>query len=345
MSYIKTLSTIGILIALTVGATQVIAAKQKPVDLSGTWTNASLTGLTRKAGVDKLIVSKAEAEKIVAGTSIAGLSPEEADTGKVTDPNEGAPEKGGSDFGLRGYDSFWTDPGSSLAVVKGEYRSSFIVDPKNGQIPKLKNPKVVYKDQGFRARYVTGIGGNSDPEALPIGERCLIGFGNTGGPGMQGTLYNSNYQFVHTDDYLMILVEMVHDARIIPLFDSAKKAKANHRPNALKPWLGDSVGWYEGKTLVVETINFNALSMEQNSTPISPTGKLIERFERYSDKEIFYQFTIEDSNLYSQPWTAELSFYETEGPVYEYACHEGNYAMPGILEGARLKEREAAAKK
>lgn len=319
-------------------------ANKKPFDLSGTWTNASLTNLTRPNGVTKLVVSKEEAEKIVSRTSIAGLSPEEADNSNRVDPNKGAPEKGGRDFGLRGYDGFWTNPGSSLALVKGEFRSSFIVKPENGQIPRLKNPKVVYKDQGFRARYLTGIGGNSDPEALPIAERCLIGFGNTSGPGMQGTLYNSNYQFVHTDNYLMILVEMVHDARIIPLFDSAKTARANHRPSTLNPWMGDSVGWYEGDTLVVETINFNELSMEQNSTPITANGKLIEKFQRYSDKEIFYQFTIEDDNLYQQPWTAELSFYETEGPVYEYACHEGNYAMPGILEGARLKEREAAGK-
>ncbi|PCJ22441.1 MAG: hypothetical protein COA96_14515, partial [SAR86 cluster bacterium] len=111
------------------------------------------------------------------------------------------------------------------------------------------------------------------------------------------------------------------------------------------PWLGDSTGWYEDGTLIVETINIKPAQMEQSSIPITSIGKITERFSRYSDTEIFYSFTVEDSNLYIQPWTAELSFHATDGPVYEYACHEGNYAMPGILAGARLQEAEAAAAK
>jgi len=312
-------------------------------ELTGVWTNASLTSLTRPRGVTKLVLTAEEADKQANGTAVAGIAPEEAATDTVVDPELGAPEKGGRDFGLRGYNLFWTDPGSSLALVKGEYRSSYIVEPKNGQIPRLKNPKVKYEDRGYGLRYLTGVGGNSDPEALPLGERCLIGFGNTGGPGMRGTLYNSNYQFVQTDDYVMIMVEMVHDTRIIPTFSSAKEARENHNSEIIKPWLGDSVGWYEDGALVVETINFKPLYMSQNSTPISEDGKLTERFSRYSDTEMFYQFTVEDANLYSQPWTAELSFYASEGPIFEYACHEGNYAMEGILAGARLKERESAS--
>jgi len=139
----------------------------------------------------------------------------------------------------------------------------------------------------------------------------------------------------------MILVEMVHDARIIPTFSTKEVAHSHHRPSEIRPWLGDSVGWYEDGKLIVETINLHPLQLRSSSIPISKNGRVIERFERYSDKEIFYSFTVEDDSLYTQPWTAELSFYPSENGWFEYACHEGNYAMEGILKGARLKEQEA----
>lgn len=328
---------------MATGSTAWATEGERP-DLNGIWTNASLTDLTRPKGVDRLVLSPDEAAHVAAGTSIAGLSPDDVDRGDFVDPNVGAPPKGSRDFGVRGYDAFWTDPGSSLALVKGEYRSSYIVEPENGQIPWREGArtKLGRGSTNFGIRYVTGEGGNSDPEALPLAERCLIGFGNTAGPGMMGTLYNSNYQFVQTEDHVLIVAEMVHDARIVPIFDSAEEARANHGPEEMELWFGDSVGWYEGGYLVVETINLHPLQAAQSSVPITGDGKITERFTRHSDDEIFYQFTVEDPNLYTQPWTAELSFYKTEGPIYEYACHEGNYAMEGILAGARKKEREAA---
>ena len=158
---------------------------------------------------------------------------------------------------------------------------------------------------------------------------------------MMGTLYNSSYQFVQTDDYVVISVEMAHDARIIPIFDSAEDARANLRPESHQPWFGDSRGWYEDDALVVETVNINALQVSESSVPISSDGRIIERFTRYSDTEIVYTFTVEDDNLYSQPWTVELSYHEMDGNLYEYACHEGNYSMAGILAGARIQEVEA----
>lgn len=312
-------------------------------ELGGIWTNASRTGLTRPRGVDTLVVSAEVADQIVAQSGIAGISPENIESGPAIDPETGAPPAGGQDFGLRGYNLFWTDPGATLALVKGEFRTSLIVNPENGQIPRLENPTYDLGRANFGARYLTGVGDASGPEAIPVAERCLIGFGNTAGPGMMGTLYNSTYQFVQTDDYFMISVEMNHDARIVPLFDSAAEARANTRPAVHTPWFGDSRGWYEGDTLIVETVNIDPLQMSQSSIPISPDGKITERFSRYSDTEIIYQFTVEDSHLYSQPWTAELSYHATEGPLYEYACHEGNYAMPGILAGARRQEAEEAA--
>lgn len=308
-------------------------------DLSGLWTNASLTSLNRPQGVDKLVVTPEEAQIIVANTSVAGLPLSEVD---APDSSSGeAPPAGSFDFGLRGYNDFWIDPGSNLALVRGEFRTSYVIDPENGRVPRLETPKVQIA-RSFGARYVTGQGNADGPEALPLAERCFIGFGNTAGPGMMGTLYNSTYQFVQTEDYLTILVEMNHDARIIPLYNSAQEARANARPTELKPWFGDSRGWYEDGWLVVETININPQQIAESSVPITTDGVITERFMRYSDTEIVYQFTVDDDNLYSQPWTAELSYHATEGPMYEYACHEGNYAMPGILAGARRAEAEAA---
>jgi len=309
-------------------------------ELGGIWTNASLTNLSRPRDVEKLIVTQAEAQEIAANTSIAGLPAGEFDGPETSTPGT-APPASALDFGLRAYNDFWIDPGSTLALVKGEFRSSYIINPENGQVPRAANP-VGLQGRSFGARYVTGVGDMSGPEALPLSERCLIGFGNTAGPGMMGTLYNSTYQFVQTDDYVMILIEMVHDARIIPLYESAEEARASTRPPVLQQWLGDSRGWYENGELVVETININPEQMSQSSVPITASGKITERFSRYSENEIVYRFTVEDENLYSQAWTAELSYHSTEGPVYEYACHEGNYAMTGILAGARRQDWEAA---
>ncbi len=345
MSYTNKLSITSIFLGLSLFflSTFSLAQNTERPELSGIWTNASRTGLTRPGGVDQLVVSAEVAEQMVAKMGIAGISPESVAAGPSIDPETGAPPAGAQDFGLRGYNLFWTDPGSTLALVKGEFRTSFIVNPENGRIPRLENPKVNLQRSNFGIRYFTGVGDASGPEAMPVEERCLIGFGNTAGPGMLGTLYNSTYQFVQTEDYVVISVEMAHDARIIPLFDSAAEARANPRPEVHKPWFGDSRGWYEDGVLVVETININSLQMQQSSIPISETGKITERFSRYSDTEMVYQFTVDDTNLYSQPWTAELSYHATDGPLYEYACHEGNYAMPGILAGARLQEVETEA--
>lgn len=343
MSKFKQLTVTSALLGLSlfILSTSSMAQDSARPELSGIWTNASRTGLTRPRGIEPLVVSAEQAQQMVATMSIAGISAENVAAGPEIDPETGAPPVGGQDFGLRGYNLFWTDPGSSLALVKGEFRTSYIVNPENGQIPRLANPKVDLNRPQFGARYLTGVADASGPEAIPIAERCLIGFGNTAGPGMMGTLYNSSYQFVQTDDYVLINVEMVHDARIIPIFATAEEARANRRPAVLSQWLGDSVGWYEDDTLVIETTNINPLQMGQSSIAISQDGKITERFSRYADNEMLYQFTVDDSNLYSQPWTAELSYYPLDGRMYEYACHEGNYAMPGILAGARRAEREA----
>lgn len=314
-------------------------------DLTGTWTNASLTPLSRASGVNELIVSEERAIEIANSTSIAGVSREEADFYEdYSDPDAPAPEKGGADFGLKGYDAFWVSPGERLAKVKGEYRTSYIVEPASGQIPytEAARPMLAERQKGG-IRYLTGIGGNEGPEATGMAERCLIGFGQTGGPGMLSVLYNNTHEIIQSPDHVTIVVEMNHDARIIPIFDSAEEARANHKPEAIQPWLGDSVGWYEDGALMVETRNVYPGQRNSGAFPMTDETVVTERFTRYSPSEIFYEFTVEDPVLFSQPWKAELSFHETDKNQYEYACHEGNYAMPGILYGARLAEAEARA--
>ncbi len=339
---IRTNHTVGaalLLLCVLVSSYPALAQTSERPDLEGIWTNASLTKLNRPDGVDTLVVTPEIAQVIAANTPIAGLEGGLDEGGAVA----AVPDASGDDFGTRAYNNFWVDPGSNLALVKGEFRTSYVVNPENGRVPRRESPEYDFERRNFGSRYATGIGDARGPEAIPNAERCLLGFGNKAGPGMMGALYNNTYQFVQTPDHVMILAEMVHDARIIPVFDSREEALANRRPVALEQWFGDSVGWYEDEVLVVETVNINPIQLGQSSVPITKQGHIIERFSRYSEGEMFYQFTVEDSNIYLQPWTAELSFYATNDGLYEYACHEGNYAMPGILAGARRLEKEMEA--
>ena len=324
-----------LLLCSAVACSGALAQNTARPDLGGVWSNASLTNLTRREGLESLVVTAQEALVIAAGVPIGGIEGgfDEGDGVNNT------PAVAADDFGSRAYNNFWVDPGSNLALVKGEYRTSYIVNPENGQIPRLENPTTDFQRTNFGSRYVTGVGNADGPEALPLSERCIMSEGKAG-PAMQSGLYNNTYQFVQTDDYVMIEVEQIHDARIIPTFSSAIEARAHRRPKVLQQYMGDSVGWYEDGALVVETINVNPQQMQQSSTAITENGKITERFIRYSDTEIVYRFTVEDSDLYSQPWTAELSFHASEGQLYEYACHEGNYSMPGTLAGARRLEAE-----
>jgi len=311
-------------------------------DLTGVWTNASLTPLTRAAANKTLVVDEEEAKRIASGYAMAGVTEEGFKGATYSDPNKGAPPKGGKDFGVQAYDSFWMDPGARLALVKGEWRTSYVVDPPSGQLPFVDPAGQAKKRIENRERYETGNAAYEGPEAPTLQERCIV-FSSRSGPGMLSALYNNNSRFVQTADHMMILAEQAHDARIIPIFDTPEKARAGHKPSAIKPWVGDSVGWWEGDTFVMETINLHPLQAESHSFPLSAKGVVTERFTRTSDKDIFYEFSVTDSENYTQPWKAELSFYPAS-EVYEYACHEGNYGMHGILAGAREKERREAAK-
>jgi hypothetical protein len=290
-------------------------------DFQGFWNNTSVTSLTRPAGVDKLVVGEDEAKAIVGRNAFQILLAEDRATNGA-DPNDTSnlDDKNAD----RGYNAFWVDAGSQLALVKGEYRTSWITDPPDGRVP--------YKPEARTGRGRGGPENFNDPEARNLAERCLMSFTGSAGPVMLNGMYNNTYQFVQTPSAVLINVEMNHDARIIPIVSGPQDVKFG--PDAIRKWAGDSVGWYEGNTLVVETRNPNPLQ----GSLISDKGKVTERFTRWSADQIVYEFVVEDSTRYTQSWKGEIAINHSPQPPYEYACHEGNYAMPGILAGARKIE-------
>ncbi len=356
-------------------------------DLEGVWTNASVTKLTRMAGVDRLVLTPAEAAAIEtrdfnnARTAIEKLP---------TDQTAGAPEKGKPLPQIGNYNAVWVDPGSKIASIRGELRSSWITDPPSGRVPmsdagrrklatwrpdatrdgsfkpdpasalpKARPVKTASKPSSksrsakampasaakpfidlVEAPKSTNGGGAADaylgPESRGTGERCVV-MGNGGGPVMLNGLYNNNYQLVQTPTHVMIDIEMIHDARIIPLVRNAAEARAHYGPKSFEKWLGDSVGWYEGDTLVVESRNFNR--QQAGQVFISDTGVLTERFTRVSPTDVVYAFEVNDPEVYTQVWKGEIAWRRINGNVYEYACHEGNYGLLNILSGAREQER------
>jgi hypothetical protein len=245
----------------------------------------------------------------------------------------------GADLGRgRGYNAFWIDPGMTYNQVRGEYRTSFVVEPPDGQIPlrrdAMRNRPQQAADEESQA---TRPMGNFDgPESRPLAERCILTSGSAGPP-MLTYLYNNNYEFVQTDSHFVIRAEMLNYARIVRIGGSRV-------PADVQPLHGDSIGRWEGDTLVVETTNFHPYHAN-GRIPLTRNAKVTERFTRYSDDQIVYEFTVEDPERYTRPWRGEYSFNRSRDQVYEYACHEGNYALPGILSGAREQEkRDAAAK-
>jgi hypothetical protein len=174
-----------------------------------------------------------------------------------------------------------------------------------------------------------------NPEARPLAERCLLGFSSTSGPPtMPNYFYNNMKQIVQTPDTVMILNEMVHDARVI-------RIGGRHLPPAVRRWNGDSVGHWEGDTLVVDTTNFTDKTQFQGA---SASLHIVERFRRIDDKTLLYRFTVEDPDTWDRPWTGEYPWVASDENIYEYACHEGNHALENVLRGARAREREEAGK-
>jgi hypothetical protein len=306
-------------------------------DLQGNWTNATITPFERdKKYGDRLALTDTEVKQLEgSNAALVAKGNEPTDPkAKVTD----LPTDCGRGFtGVNcGYNSAWVDPGTRIIDLEGVRRDSILVSPTDGRLPAML-PEAQKK---LRARFAGagargGAGAADNPESRSLGERCILSFGSSAGPPMLPLLYNNNYQIVQTKDEVAIEVEMVHDVRHIHLTGS-------HPPANVKLWMGDSLGHWEGDTLVVETTNMRP---EQNFRGASAGSKIIERFTRIGPKQIKYSFTVDDPQIYTAPYTGEVALNSTKGPIYEYACHEGNYALPGILAGARMEEKEAAAAK
>jgi hypothetical protein len=293
-------------------------------DLQGFWTNATLTPVERPASLgNKLVLSEAEAKAME-----NQMARRMQEASAPSDPNE--VQRAGQAVG--GYNMFWADFGTQVAIVNGEHRSSLIVDPLQGRVPELRPDAQKLVSAAERRGY-------DGPEQRPLGERCLLAFGNASGPPMLPVMYNSNYQIVQTGDTVMILVEMPHDVRLIHLDDKPL-------PAGLRPWMGHSVGRWEGETLVVETSRLRKeqyISIGGGGTyryvPSSENLKVIERFTRTGPRTILYEFKVEDPEIFTQSWGGQVPLNAIDTPLYEYACHEGNYALPGILAGARETEK------
>jgi hypothetical protein len=293
-------------------------ADGKP-DLQGIWTNVSLTTLERSSRYASVVVTPEQAkarEAQAAAGAAAGAA--------RTNPEQGAPADRNS---AAGYNSFWIDSGTRLGVVRGETRSAWISEPKDGRVPYSAEGR-----KAFDKLHAVANGDFDGPEGRTPADRCIVGFGSSGGPPMLNVMYNNHYQIVQTPDHVMILVEMNHDARIIPI-------RANHGPAALKGWMGDSRGYWEGDTLVVETVNLDQRNTLRptaaQSFYLGPNPKITERFTRTGENEMLYEFQVEEPTTFTSPWRAEMPMVKAPGPIYEYACHEGNYALPGMLAGAR----------
>lgn len=291
-------------------------------DLQGIWYFGTNTPFERPADLgEKRAYTEAEALQVEHDMREANWSLE-----APLDPDRGAPEAGATI--LFQADFNFAAKRNSLTRVNGEYRTSVIIDPPDGRVP-LQAGFISYTSQ---RRTLMGVSSYDGPESAD--GRCL---GGLAVGSLYPTPWNANLQIVQTEDYVMIMTEMIHDARIVRL-------NGSHRDNGLDYWSGDSVGHWEGDTLVVRTINFR---LEQSigfmGLPLSEEFELTEWFTPVNENEILYSFTIVDPQAYTRPFTTERTIQRRKAGehIYEYACHEGNYSMIGLLTGARRAEIDA----
>jgi len=288
-------------------------------DLQGTFTFSTITPLQRPQGVNgKDVLSPEEAAAFEAAEN-KRLNRD------LFDPEKGQPSAGyapRAQGGVLSYNEFWYERGSKLTNDK---RTSLIVDPPSGTIPLTDTAR--RRVAAMRQLSDSGLGDSYADR--PLADRCLQGFNS--GPPMTPGAYNNNVQIVQSPGYVVIVNEMVHNARIIP---------TDGRPHTkLRQWSGDSRGHWEGDTLVVDTVNFRRETSLQGSTAET---HVIERFTRVDSDTLKYEFTVSDAGSYTQPWSAMVPLMRIPGPIFEYACHEGNYALPNILAGARAQEKQKA---
>ncbi len=314
-------------------------------DLSGTYDVATLTPLERNPDHgENLHLTKEEAAEIA-----AAVAERRAGALVASDPGREAPPQGGDGSpgpagNVGGYNDFWLDYGSGSIEVDGKFRTSLIVDPPNGRLPEL-TPEAAKRRAAFFALFrkneglawwmkddVDAPGPYDDPEIRPMEERCVLAFGSVSGPPMLPSAYNNLKTIVQTEDYVAILVEMVHDARIIRL-------NSEHLPEHIRFKMGDSIGWWEGDTLVVDTTNFDS-QPGMYIYGASDQLHVVERFTRVDRDTLTYGFEVEDAGGWTDSWRGEYPWPATDDQLYEYACAEGNYALGNILRGARLLEQD-----
>ncbi len=323
-------------------------------DLSGTFDAATLTPLERPVALgNKAFLTVEEARELAdKERSFAANANRQTDGGREAPPEGGAAGVGfeanpeaGNRLGagnVGGYNWFWVDRGSDAFAIDGQFPTSILIDPPNGRMPPM-TPSAMKQMTARLAWFrpndgtawwldVDGPGPYDGPESLAMSERCMLGF--TGAAPSFPSLYNNFKRIVQTDDYVMIEIEMVHDARIV-------RMNSKHPGPEVGYWLGDSIGRWEGDTLVVDTTNFlPQASMRGGSEKLH----VVERFTAQVGGNVLYNFTVADDTVWTAPWTGEYLWRASDDRVYEYACHEGNYAMEGILKGARLLEAEARQK-
>jgi hypothetical protein len=311
-------------------------------DLSGVWTNASTTPLERPREYgDRLVLTDEELAKIE-GETVARNARQNARTSKELQNNwkeiglkpDTLDEcRSGSTGAACGYNAFWTDPGDLVMRVNGKARTSHITYPANGRMPaRVAAPTagraaVVESSEASRS-----AGQDGNPEERGLGERCIYMSGPSG-PVMTDTLYNNNYQFVQTGGHFAIWVEMIHEMRIV-------RMNEKHRTDGVRPWGGDSIGWWEGDTLAVETTGYHP---QQSVRGGGSKLKLTERFTRVAPDRIHYAFHVEDPDTWAEPWGGDYEFAAVKGNVYEFGCHEGNYGLTNILSGGRAADQVRAA--
>ena len=293
-------------------------------DLQGIWTNATLTPLER--GVVVAITGER-----VGAPSVSTLNISDQDAAayekRIKDVGSFDRRDGGADSDVsRAYNNLFIDRGTELARVDGSKRTSLIIDPADGKVPPLTEQARERAASRPPNRY-DSVGDR------PLGERCITGFGSAVGPPMLPVGYNSNYQIIQTPGSVMIMSEMIHEVRTIHMDGRP------HLPQNIRQWLGDSVGHWEGDTLVVETTNFTGKTRFRGS---DENLRVIEHFKRVDANTILYRFTIDDPSAFTKPWSAEYPFLASKEPIFEYACHEGNYALTDILAGARKSDAQGA---
>jgi hypothetical protein len=309
-------------------------------DFSGTYDSSTLTPLVRPEEYGDNLYLTPEKAKALSDTEAKLM----AEQNSASNPERQAPPDGGDGSpgaagNVGGYNTFWIDRGTDALLVDGKFRTSIIVDPPNGQFPPMTP-----SGQARMAKIFAGFGRKNEGKAWwgdqpgpydnmeqrQSAERCLLGF--SGAAPSIPSLYNNFKRIVQTDGHVMILIEMIHDARVV-------RMNGTHAAKGVHKWMGDSVGWWDGDTLVVDTTNFNP------QTAGFLTGgehtRVEERFTLQESGDILYRFTVTDNTQWQAPWTGEYVWRQSDQRVYEYACHEGNYALGNIMRGARILEKDA----